>query len=95
MYTDEFKEELVKKILDPKEKKSMKQIGMEYGLDASTLGTWRDQYLEYGIEGFSSRGRRNHDKNRARDLEKELEELREENEILKKAAAFFAKESLK
>jgi len=95
MFSNEFKEELVKKILDPKEKKTMQQLGMEYGVNPSTLGTWRDQYLEYGIEGFSPHGRRTHEKNRTRELEKELEELREENEILKKAAAFFAKTSLK
>jgi len=95
MYTDEFKEEIVKKTLDPKEKKSMRQIGIEYGIDSSTLGAWRRQYLEYGVEGFSSQGRQNHEKKRTRELEKELEELREENEILKKAAAFFAKTSLK
>jgi len=95
MYSNEFKEELVKKMLDPKEKKSMRQLAIEYGIDSSALGRWRDQYLEYGVEGFNSRGRRTHEKNRTLELEKELEELREENEILKKAAAFFAKTSLK
>ena len=95
MFTNEFKAELVKKLLDPKEKKTMTQLGIEYGIDHGTLGRWRDQYLEYGIDGFSTRGRQNHDKKRARELEKELAELREENEILKKAAAFFAKTSLK
>jgi len=95
MFTDEFKEELVKKTLDHKEKKSMQQIAIEYGVSPSALGKWRAQYLKYGVEGFSPRGRRTHEENRTRELEKELEELREENEILKKAAAFFAKTSLK
>jgi len=95
MYSNEFKEELVKKLLDPKEKKTMQQLGMEYGVSPSALGDWRTQYLKYGAEGFSPQGRRTHGEKRVRELEKELEELREENEILKKAAAFFAKTNLK
>jgi len=95
MFSIEFKEEVIKKLLDPKEKKSMQQLAIEYGLSPSTLGKWRNQYLEYGVDGFSPRSRRAHEAKMTRELEKELEELREENEILKKAAAFFAKTSLK
>ena len=95
MFTNEFKEELVKRLLDPKEKKTMQQLAIEYGINPSTLGKWRDHYLEFGSEGFSPHGRRLHEAKRTRELERELEELREENEILKKAAAFFAKTNLK
>ena len=95
MYSNEFKEELVKKLLNPREKKTLQQYGIEYGISPSTLGQWRRQYLQYGVDGFSSIGRQIHGEKRALELEKELEELREENEIIKKAAAFFAKANLK
>ena len=94
MFSIEFKEEIVKRVLDPKEKKTMQQLAIEYGINPSTLRKWREQYLEYGVDGFIPRSRRNNQLKRTRELEKELEELREENEILKKAAAFFAKKSL-
>lgn len=95
MFTKEFKLEIVKLTLDPQNKKSIKQISTEYGVNPSTVGKWRTQYLEYGEEGFDTRGRLNSQKDRVKQLERELEEAREENEILKKAAAFFAKENLK
>jgi len=95
MFSDEFKEEIVKRLLDPKERKSIQQLAAEYGISSSTLSKWRDYYLEYGTSGFSPQGRRTHEEKRNRELEKEVAELREENEILKKAAAFFAKENLK
>lgn len=95
MYTKEFKLEIVKQTLDTQSRKSIKQIGAEYGVNPGTLGKWRAQYLEYGEEGFSPRGRLESQRDRVKELERELKETREENEILKKAAAFFAKENLK
>lgn len=95
MFTKEFKINLVRVMLDPKNKKSVKQLAIENGVDQSTLRHWKDQYLEYGEDGFDAKGRLKSQQDRVKELERELEEAREENEILKKAAAFFAKENLK
>ena len=66
------------------------QVAKELGLDVGTLGNWvsaykRDHAGEEPPLGVSERAR-------LRELERETRELRMENEFLKKAAAYFAKD---
>jgi len=66
-------------------------VARELGLNEGTLGNWVNAYRrEHAGEepplSVSERAR-------LRELEKELREVKMQNEFLKKAAAFFAQES--
>jgi transposase len=69
----------------------LKQLAADLGCSAITLRHWRDQdEADRGVRGglLSSDERA-----RLRELERENRLLRQEREILKRAAAFFARES--
>ena len=89
-YTQEFKEEAVKLITDQGYKIS--EAARNLGIDSNMLGRWKRE-LEDGGKGVS-------DSQGGAVMQAELNRLRKENkrlkmerEILKKAAAFFAKET--
>lgn len=66
-------------------------VARELGLNEGTLGNWVNAYrrAHAGDEPPLSVSERA----RLRELEKELREVKMQNEFLKKAAAFFAQES--
>ena len=66
------------------------QVAKELGINSGTLGNWVNTYRREhaGEEAPLSAGERA----RLRELEREARELRMENEFLKKAAAYFAKD---
>ena len=87
-FTDEFKQQAVRLVLD--EGKSVHAVARELDLVASALGQWVKQAQanrSHGRTGLTTAER----EELAR-LRKENRILREEREILKKAAAFFANE---
>lgn len=97
VYSQEFKEGAVR--LSVESGKSVRDVALELGISEVTLAKWRS------VAGVSSpRGdaqalreaRREIDdlKRRLKTLEKEKRVAELEREVLKKAAAFFAKESL-
>lgn len=90
-YTDEFKREAVK--LVEEEGRRVSEVARNLGIDRSLLDRWRQQLRETpGAEearGGGSAGEREELKR----LRTEVRQLRIERDILKKAAAFFAKES--
>src|ERR1019366_1892856 len=69
--------------------KSLSQISRELGIYPSVLQTWRRRKPQSQVEPVVSGSLE--DENRR--LRRENASLREDREILKKAAAFFAKES--
>ena len=88
-FSAQFKREAVRSVLAGK--KSRAQIAMELGIRADQLFKWQKQFAPSSIdatEGSSSMT----EAERIRQLEREVAILREERDILKKAAAFFAKE---
>ena len=84
-FTEEFKAETVK--LVKQSDRSMAGIAMELGIRAKSIGEWVRKAEEAGnpIE--------EDERSELRRLRKENQELRMEKEILRKATAFFAKES--
>ena len=85
--TDEFRQEAIR--LVETSGRSVAQVAADLGIGKSTLGKWLAQHREAALLSGP------HD-----DMAKELARLRRENEILKaerdllkKAAAFFAKET--
>lgn len=88
-YSKEFKAEAIKMVLEGK--KSQNKIADELGLKPSTLSTWIRKYKsnpERGIEGSQVM---TVSEIELRKLKKRNRELEEEVAILKKAAAYFAK----
>ena len=89
-YTQEFKDEAVKLITQ--QGYSYAEAGRNLGVNPNLLSKWKR-----GIEGSSSNdllpGNAVAIQSELKRLRKENKRLRMEREILKKAAAFFAKES--
>lgn len=81
-YTDEFKTMITELIMSGEE---IKNISREYGLSESTIRTWVKKKAPIEVEGTTTNlGEINR-------MRKENARLKEENEILKKAMAIFAK----
>ncbi len=92
-YTKEFREEAVKLVTE--EKLSLPEAARRLSLSPSTLGNWVKTYKagRLGEVGKTYRPLTEIEMDLAR-TKKELAEVRMERDILKKAAAYFAKESL-
>jgi transposase-like protein len=87
-YSPEFREEAVKLVIETS--RPIAQVAKELGIHEATLGNWVNAYRrEHAGEepplSVSERAR-------LRELEREARELRLENEFLKKAAAYFARD---
>ena len=92
-YTKEFREEAVKLVTE--EKLSLPAAARQLSLSPSTLRYWVKAYQEgrIGEVGRMHRPLTEMEMDLAR-TKKELAEVKMERDILKKAAAYFAKESL-
>lgn len=95
-YSAEFRERGVRLYFDnrpdyPSDNAAYKAIGGKLGCSADTLRTWCQQAQRDVGErpGLSTQ-----DKARLKELERENRELRQANEILKKASAYFAQAEL-
>lgn len=69
---------------------SIKVLSERFGISASTIYSWRDQYRKYGEEAFIGCGHQRPGDAELRKLRKENEELKMQVEILKKVAAYRA-----
>lgn len=72
--------------------RTYQSLSDEYGLPRTAITRWVKQYRE-NAAADAKQARQLADMEALRSLQKEVEELRKENDFLKKAAAFFAKES--
>jgi transposase len=89
-FSPEFKAEAVRLVLD--EGKSVSSVAKDLDLVASALSHWVERAR--ADRGSSKRGTlTTEEREELAKLRREVRELRMEREILKKAAAFFAKES--
>jgi len=89
-YTREFKIRAVQ--LMGESSKPIRQLAEELGVSENNLYTWRKQLREKAGKAFSNQPRLDEKELEIRRLKARVAELEEEREILKKAAAFFAKE---
>jgi len=90
-YTKEFKQEAVRLMVESD--KMATEIARELGIRRNQLYKWKDQLQEKGDKAFAGAGRPKKEVQcELSQLKKENEDLREEVEILKKAAAYFARE---
>ncbi|TMR06865.1 transposase [Actinomadura soli] len=89
-FTQEHKDEIVRMVLDGP--RPIAHVAREVGIHDTTLGNWVKDYRRRhgGDSAAASAGEPR--SARERELEREVRKLREENEFLVKAAAFFAKD---
>ena len=87
-FTPEFKAEAVKFVLDQGLTRS--QAARDLGIAESALCRWVQAQVESSKSGSLGDG----DRAELKRLRRENATLRKEREVLKKAAAFFAKETL-
>jgi transposase len=88
----EFKAEAVRLVRENQGTKSMSSIARDLGVTPSSLCKWVRQAEADEAQGMAPGGRKALEEENRR-LRRELEQVTEEREILKKAAAFFAKQS--
>ena len=91
-YSKEFKLEAVR--LAEESSKPVQVVARELGLRANQIYKWKEQLESKKEEAFPGSGRQSGPEAEIARLRRELEVAKEEAEILKKAAAYFAKESL-
>ena len=90
-FTKEFKLEAVR--LMETSQRPPAEIAMELGVARNQLYKWKDQLAAEGEKAFKGKGRpRKEDQSELTTLQQENARLKTEIEILKKAAAYFARE---
>ena len=88
-YTKEFKQSLVNMICE--EGKSATAIAEDVGIHVNTLYRWDSEYKDHGKDAFPDNGNLKPEDTEIRKMKRELDDLREENAILKKAVSIFTK----
>ncbi|TFG61245.1 MAG: transposase [Nitrospirales bacterium] len=68
--------------------------GRSLGISGALIGRWKDELESHATGAFPGYGKRTTEQQRIHELETETRRLRRERNILKKATAFFAKESI-
>jgi transposase len=90
-FTRQFKIDAVKLVTEQGYKLS--EAARNLGVDPSVLRRWKVQFETEGLDAFPGKGHMTAEKEELARLRKENKRLRVERDILKKATAFFAKES--
>jgi transposase len=85
VYDQAYKEEICKRAVDGGE--AVSKISREVGISENTLYGWVSRYRENCEKPFVGSGHVNPEDEISKKLQRENKELREENGILKKAAA--------
>jgi transposase len=92
VYTAEFKREAVKLLTE--QNMGITDAARQLGVHVTLLRYWKKQLAAEGDQAFPGKGRLKPAEEELQRLREENRQLRMTNEILKKATAFFAKESL-
>ena len=90
-YTSQFKREAVE--LVDREGVSVAEAARRLGVDQTLLRSWKLKFQEQGDRAFPGAGQRTAVEEENRQLREENARLKMERDILKKATAFFARES--
>jgi len=86
-YTDEFKIEVIKQVTE--QGHSPSDVATRLGITTSSIYNWIKKFGSSNSKSFQQ----SNQQSEINQLKKELSRVTEERDILKKAAAYFAKES--
>lgn len=90
-YPPEFRSEAVRLLQEMrKDGKSISEVAKDLGVSTESLRRWS---IQAEVDAGERNGLTSDEREELRRLRRENRRLREEREILKKAAAFFAKET--
>jgi len=87
-FTQQEKLNIINLVLN--DKLSIRQVTDLHDLDRQTIHRWINEYREFGEKAFINKDFLTHEQE-IRKLKKQLADAKEENEILKKAHAYFAR----
>jgi len=87
-YSREFKQEAVR--LLETSGKSASELERDLGIGKGNLWRWKRKFAANGENAFPGHGRLTPEQEQLRKLERELEIVRQERDILKKAVAIFS-----
>ena len=88
-YDREFKFEAVRLVTDGSHPVS--EVARDLGIHENLLYNWRRKYLDDTVHAFPGKGHLKPADEELRQLKKELTDVKEERDILKKALAIFSK----
>jgi len=88
-YTKEFKQEAVQ--LSYESNRSVAEAAKNLGIRPELLYRWRSEQRQEGEDAFPGKGKTKPSEEEMRRLRRELEQVRMERDILKKALSVFAR----
>jgi transposase len=88
-YNKEFKLETVRLITE--KGRSVQSVSKDIGVSTKTLYKWIEEYSKHAEDAFPGSGNLRPEDEEMRKLKRRIADLEEENAILKKATAIFAK----
>ena len=92
IFTEEFKREAIKLVLE--QGLTLAEASRKLDVATKSLRTWMDQQERGTLKSSLGASKLTVDQQRIRELERELAIAKMERDILKKATAYFARESL-
>ena len=87
----DFKREVVRSLLE--EQRQVLDVAREHDIHPNILHRWKREYLLYNDNAFPGKGHTKHPREEMDRLQKELESVKEERDILKKALAILSERS--
>ena len=87
-HSREFKLEAVKQVVE--QGRSVSEVADALGINRNLLTRWKSQFLKDGEVAFPGHGRQTDAEAEIKRLKRELAIAKQERDILKKAAAYFA-----
>jgi transposase len=69
--------------------RKVSEVARDLGISQQMLHTWKRTYQDKNDNAFPGKGKLSLQETEVRDLKKEIARLKEERDILKKAAKFF------
>lgn len=90
-YDKQFKMEAVRLVTEGRRRVS--EVARDLGITVNSLYHWKCQLMKEGVDAFPGKGHLKPEDEELRQLRKELADVKEERDILKKAIAYFTKHS--
>lgn len=89
-FEPEYKREIIKLVTERGMKPS--DVAKDIGVTPTSIRRWVRQYSEHGDNAFPGKGKLRPEDEEFRRLKRQIADLKEENEILKKAMAIFSRD---